>query len=294
MTRVGVDPSFHRRRHEGQIHVFAHDATEHPHQADEDLVQVDHLGLHHLLAAEQQQLAREAGGSRRGQLDLFHVCTQRVGGGQVLQDEIAIAEDHAQDVVEVVRDTARQSADRLHLLGVPQLLLRPQQGPLGVGAAGLRQLAVRHVCDECDAVGRCQHRGAEQDRRPSAVLAEHLHLPRRRDARCRQLGDGLHSHRHELRRRELRPVDLAAGQLLPGVADHLEVGVVRVEDAPTEVRDGDAEDPGFVQLPQAALALLQGRLGLAARRAVSRLAHFALDGDGQAAEPVFQLSLIHI
>ena len=39
--------------------------------------------------------------------------------------DLAVAADHGQQVVEVVRDTARELADRLHLLRLPELVLEP-------------------------------------------------------------------------------------------------------------------------------------------------------------------------
>jgi hypothetical protein len=43
--------------------------------------------------------------------------------GELVDDERAVAQDDGEKVVEVVRDAARELADRLHLLGLAELLL---------------------------------------------------------------------------------------------------------------------------------------------------------------------------
>ena len=45
-------------------------------------------------------------------------------------------QDHAQHVVEVVRDAARQAADRLHPLRLLELVLQPAPLPLGLRTIG--------------------------------------------------------------------------------------------------------------------------------------------------------------
>ena len=85
---------------------------------------VEHLRQQHLAAAEGEQLARERGSAIRRAHDLERVLAARVvvveAGGQ----ELAVAADRGQQVVEVVRDPARKPSDRLELLRVQQLLLQ--------------------------------------------------------------------------------------------------------------------------------------------------------------------------
>src|SRR5438874_1165451 len=47
----------------------------------------------------------------------------RVVVAEILEQQLGVAGDGRQDVVEVVRDPARQAADRFHLLRLAQLLL---------------------------------------------------------------------------------------------------------------------------------------------------------------------------
>jgi len=58
-----------------------------------------------------------------------HVALQPIEapGVDAALQQFQAADDPGQHVVEVVRDAARQLADRLHLLRLAQLLLRPPQ-----------------------------------------------------------------------------------------------------------------------------------------------------------------------
>ena len=86
----------------------------------DDGVQVEHTGLQHLAAAEREQLARERRRAGSGLLDLLGMTAQaRVA--LAVDQELAVAGDRGEEVVEVVRDAAGEPADRLHLLRLPKL-----------------------------------------------------------------------------------------------------------------------------------------------------------------------------
>ena len=69
-----------------------------------------------VVAAEDQQLAREVGGALGGADDLGHVGGRRVIRADLLADELGVVEDHGEQVVEVVRHAAGELAERLHAL----------------------------------------------------------------------------------------------------------------------------------------------------------------------------------
>ena len=83
----------------------------------------EHARLEHLAPAEGEELVREFGRTLRGAAHLGHVLARRAVAGDALEREVAVAEDGGEQVVEVVRDAARQTAHRLHLLGLAELLL---------------------------------------------------------------------------------------------------------------------------------------------------------------------------
>ena len=53
-------------------------------------------------------------------------------GGELVESEVAVAVDGGEEVVEVVRDPARETSDGLHLRGVTELLLRLTQRLFGL------------------------------------------------------------------------------------------------------------------------------------------------------------------
>ena len=119
---VGANRAELRVEHRQELDVLADQAAEHHVHVGDDDVQVEDARLEHLAAAEREQLARERGRARRGLLDLLGVAALAwIGLG--VDQELAVARDRGQEVVEVVRDPARQPADRLHLLRLAQLHL---------------------------------------------------------------------------------------------------------------------------------------------------------------------------
>src|SRR5439155_13650381 len=89
--------------------------------------EVEHLWREDLLATVGEQLLRQQGGALARLADLLEPAVQgRIVSGTV-EGELTVAVDHAEHIVEIVRDAPGEPADCLHLLGLPQLLLTPAQ-----------------------------------------------------------------------------------------------------------------------------------------------------------------------
>ena len=102
-------------------HLLAQGPAQHAGDLRQALVEVDHRRLQRLLAREGEQPARQLGAAQRAvQRFLDDLALPRVG---LLHRDVEIADDDAEQVVEVVRDAAGQLADRLHLHRLAQLLL---------------------------------------------------------------------------------------------------------------------------------------------------------------------------
>src|SRR5205814_6205484 len=82
-----------------------------------------HRGGEDLLSAEGQELHRQPAGAGRGLLDDVEAATQRIDERQLAEHQLAVTRDDRQQIVEVVREAARQTADRLDLLELADLLL---------------------------------------------------------------------------------------------------------------------------------------------------------------------------
>src|SRR5207244_11315660 len=85
--------------------------------------------VQNLAPAEREQLPRERRGAIGRAADLLKVGVQRAAGDELVGDQHAIALDGGQQIVEIVRDAARELADGLHLLGLAILFL--EQASLG-------------------------------------------------------------------------------------------------------------------------------------------------------------------
>ena len=75
----------------------------------DERVQVHDLRLHHLLAAEGEELAHEARGPLGGPHDVLHLPQARVVRLEAPAQQLAVAHDDHEQVVEVVGDAARRA-----------------------------------------------------------------------------------------------------------------------------------------------------------------------------------------
>jgi hypothetical protein len=98
---------------------------------------------HDLVAAEREQLPGEGRAAVGGLLDALDVVEQLAIAADAPADQATRTEHDGQQVVEVVRDTAGETANRLHLAGARQLLVAIAQGIL-------RELALGDRLDDRD------------------------------------------------------------------------------------------------------------------------------------------------
>lgn len=97
--------------HEGILHL------------EEDVVEVGDLGVQHLFAAEGQELVGQSVGPLGRVADLLKLIPRQAPFGVLGQQQVAVALDDRQLIVEIVGDPAGQPADGLHLLRLAELLL---------------------------------------------------------------------------------------------------------------------------------------------------------------------------
>ena len=132
------------------------------------LVQVDDLRPRDLLATEREQLPREAGGSVGSAADLLDVLA--LVSLETGEEQLAVAPDRGEQVVELVGDPARETPHGLELLRLSQMLLEPPA--LGHRLGELRELPIEPGCLEGD--GGVGGKGLEQ---LQLVVAEGAELP---------------------------------------------------------------------------------------------------------------------
>ena len=140
------------------LDVVAQQSPQHRPQVLDHAADVERPWLQHLAAAEGQQLLRQRGGALAGLEDVAGVDAQRVGLVQPRDDQLRVAVDHRQQVVEVVRDATGELADGLHLLRLDQLLLELLLGADVVGEhePGPAALEQRRVGRDAHEEDRCR------------------------------------------------------------------------------------------------------------------------------------------
>ena len=141
LTGVGEDRSKLLTELDLELDVLADQALEHLAHVGHDVVERELLRLEHLPPAEGEKLARKRGRAVAGLRDLREVPAYRMVGLELHQADLGEAEDAAEEVVEVVRDATGEQPDRLHLLGLLELLLAPTKRRFGLET-------IRHVADE--------------------------------------------------------------------------------------------------------------------------------------------------
>ena len=112
-----------RRESSFERHILADESDEHPLHVGDDLVDMHGLGLARLLATESEQLCSERRCTPGRLQNLSQFISKRIFGRESVIDELRVATDDGQQVVEVVRDSAGQLSDSLHLLGLAKLVL---------------------------------------------------------------------------------------------------------------------------------------------------------------------------
>ncbi len=245
-------------RQRDELDVLADHAPEHRLDSLDDGVEVQHLRLEQLVAAEREQLARERGRPLRRLLDLLRAGAQRVVLAQLLEHQVAVAADGGEDVVEVVRDPAREAAHGLQLLRLAELILE---------VAALGDVPPDHENPGRRSGVVADGGGAALDQAPASALVADSHLDRDRGIALRHhRGDGLSVvGMHELHH-------VASDQLGGLVAEDGHGRRRDVADAPIEVVQVDhvarVLDDEAVHL----LALAQRLLGLLAGRHVDQVA----------------------
>src|SRR2546428_639605 len=171
LSRVGHDEVELRVERDDELDVLADQTPEHVAHAGDGGVEIEWLPGGRLIAAEREELSRQARGALGGALDLVEALAHRVLGLVTGERELAQADDYGEHIVEVVRDATRKAPDRLDLLELAHLALALTQdlfGPLTLRdvpahagetahlAVLIRERRARPLVGDEDAVGATQ------------------------------------------------------------------------------------------------------------------------------------------
>ncbi len=108
----GIGLHHHRacRQRRGELDIGTEDAAQQAHRVHHDIGEIDEAGLRGVRPREGEHLLRDDGGPLGGATDLQQIFVgllALVGGGQ---QQVGVAEDRRELIVEIVRDAAGQAA----------------------------------------------------------------------------------------------------------------------------------------------------------------------------------------
>ncbi len=108
-----------------------------------DVLDLHGDALAHAAAAERENSIDQRPAALAGDHDAFQIAAQPASRGHVAQRHLPVAQDRAEQIVEVVRDAAGERAHRFETLSLAQLVLHPPQFFLG-------DMAIGHIEHESD------------------------------------------------------------------------------------------------------------------------------------------------
>src|SRR5574337_820997 len=121
--RIGHDSGFMRREKDPELDILTDDFGQNFFKMPYHIAQTDGLGINDLLSAEGQEALGQARGPLGGREYLFDVTMGRMIE-HFHKQEIAVADDGGQDIIEIVRHAACKEPHRLHFLGLEKLGLK--------------------------------------------------------------------------------------------------------------------------------------------------------------------------
>jgi len=95
-----------------ELHVLAYETAQHDQGGGQRFVEVEHLGVDGLAPCEGQQVLGELRAACGSLQDVLEILVDASVGGEAQEDHLGASLDHAQHVVEVMRNPACQAPQR--------------------------------------------------------------------------------------------------------------------------------------------------------------------------------------
>ena len=155
-TRTGCTPD---PSSSCELDVVSDQAREDRAEVLDEAVELGRARLEHLAPAEREQLSGEGGRAIRGTVDLVGVMVLDAPRRDMREQQLRVAADRGEQVVEVVCDAAGEPADALEPLRAPQV--------------ALELLALRHVAQHGDVQARQDVRACCELRLAHGAVGSH-------------------------------------------------------------------------------------------------------------------------
>ena len=149
LVGIGAHAAELRRQHGHERDMLADQPPQHAVHLRDHAIEIEHFGLQHLSAAVREQLSRQRCRSLGGFANLFHVPPFRVPRWKIPEQELRVAEDGGEQVVEIVGDATRELAHGFHLLRLPELLFEmPLFADVALGTPDTNQPSLLDEADD--------------------------------------------------------------------------------------------------------------------------------------------------
>ena len=125
---IGAQSSVRRIEFTDELDTLADETTQQTLQTRDSGIERQNSGVQRLLAAEREQLPNQRRGPFAGLQCFFDLSAKGVLSAEFRQENLAVAHDDSQEIIEVMRDPSSQPANRFHLLGLPKLFLALLKG----------------------------------------------------------------------------------------------------------------------------------------------------------------------
>ncbi len=104
--------------------VFANQPPQQRIETQHDVVEIDHPRREHLLPAERQQLAGNAGGALGRRFYLLRAFGETTSGRDTIGKYLRISQNYREQIIEIVRNPASQATDRFHFLRLAKTVFK--------------------------------------------------------------------------------------------------------------------------------------------------------------------------
>ena len=127
---VGAQPPDRRIECADELDALADKTAQQTFQTRDHGIERQNFRVHRLFGAECEELSDQRRGPFSGLQHFFGLSAKGVLRTEFRQEDLAVAHDDSQEIIEVMRNPSGQPANRFHLLGLPKLFLALPKGLL--------------------------------------------------------------------------------------------------------------------------------------------------------------------
>src|SRR5437899_5306690 len=121
LARIGFDAAEGIAEAQAEFDVFPNQAAKKLAHVRDEFVEIEDFGLKDLHAAESEHLAGKGSGAVGSFANLLRAAVEGILRLHAVKEQVAVAADHGEKIVEVVGDAASHAAESFHFLGLAEL-----------------------------------------------------------------------------------------------------------------------------------------------------------------------------